>query len=82
MALIVPFPLARRRRYIQRQAEVIAGMKSEPGDRYLQRQLEQQSGVLERRGIARGPIEREIKSLERAIRNALWAAVLKPGDHA
>lgn len=82
MAHVVPFPLARRQRYVQRQAEVIAGMKREPGDRYLQRQLEQQSDVLQRRGIAADLIKHETGALERAIRNALWEAVLKPGDHA
>ena len=36
---LVPFPLARRRAFIERHARVIATMRPEPGERYLDRQL-------------------------------------------
>jgi hypothetical protein len=57
-------------------------MNAEAGERYLYRQLAQQWDVMERRGIACSVIEREIEALGRAIRSALWNAVLRPGDRA
>ena len=36
---LVPFPLARRRAFIERHARVIATMRPEPGERYLDRHL-------------------------------------------
>jgi hypothetical protein len=40
VADIVPFPLARRRASIERHARVMATMRPEPGERYLDRQLQ------------------------------------------
>src|SRR3954447_17244461 len=37
---IIPFPLARRRAFIDRHARLIATMKPEAGERYLDRQLQ------------------------------------------
>lgn len=79
MAEILPFPLARRRGFIERHARLIAGMNAEAGERHLIRQLEIQFDTLERKGIDCDVIEREVLALRSAIRNALWSAVLTPG---
>lgn len=78
-AEVVPFPLARRRSFIERHARIIAGMRREAGERYLQRQLLIQFDTLERKGVDCGVIEREVQALQSAIRAALWKAVLTPG---
>jgi hypothetical protein len=79
-ATILAFPLACRRRYVRRQAEVIANLKPIAGENYLSRQLTTQWDALERRGVACVQIEREIKALEQAIRAELWRAILTPGQ--
>jgi hypothetical protein len=75
-AEIVPFPLARRRSFVDRHARIIAGMRADAGERYLQRQLLIQFDTLERKGVACDVIERECLSLASAIRAAIWKAVL------
>lgn len=77
-AEIIPYPLARRRAFVDRHARIIAGMRPEAGERHLQRQLLIQFDTLERKGVACDVIEREVLSLGSAIRAALWNAVLTP----
>jgi hypothetical protein len=75
-AEIVPFPLARRRSFVERHARIIAGMRADAGERYLQRQLLIQFDTLERKGVACDVIERECLALASAIRAAIWKAIL------
>jgi hypothetical protein len=77
--VIVPFPLASRRAFVERHARLIAAMNADAGERHLVRQLRFQMENLQRRGIAGEVIEREVASLDAAIRAALWRAVLTPG---
>jgi hypothetical protein len=78
MAEIVPFPLIRRKAFIERHARLIAGMGAEAGERHLRRQLLIQFDALERKGVACETIEREVLTLGSAIRAALWKAILTP----
>lgn len=78
-ARIFAFPPSRRQAYIRRQARMIASMNAASGERYLSRQLDQQRGILISRGVAPQTVKREISALERAIRAAMWGAVLTPG---
>ncbi|WP_283806088.1 DUF6074 family protein [Bradyrhizobium sp. LTSP849] len=78
-ARIFAFPPSRRQDYIRRQARMIASMNAVSGERYLSRQIEQQRGIMIGRGIAPQTVQRELKALERAIRAAMWGAVLTPG---
>lgn len=73
---VVPFPLARRRAFIERHARLIATMRPELGERYLDRQLQIQFENLQRRGFDARIIEREVIALDAAIRAALCRAVL------
>jgi predicted GIY-YIG superfamily endonuclease len=67
-ATITPFPLVRRRAYISKQAEQMACMSDVSAARYLQHQLQVQREAMRRRGVADDLIERELKSMEGAIR--------------
>ena len=69
-ATLIPFPLSRRIAFVERQADIIAGMKQESAERHLARQLKVQREALERRGVAADCIEREIASLHQAIISA------------
>jgi hypothetical protein len=80
MATIVPFPLAHRRAFVERHARLIAAMKADAGERHLHRQLRIQFENLERKDIDRGVIEREVISLDAAIRAALWQTILAPAQ--
>jgi hypothetical protein len=77
---VVPFPLARRRAFIERHARLIATMRPDAGERHLDRQLRIQFENLQRRGFDAQTIEREVVALDAAIRAALWGAVLTPGQ--
>jgi hypothetical protein len=76
MAEVIPFPLAARRRFIDRQAAVALGMKAESGERHIVRTVEQQRDILLRKGAGQDAVARECASLEAAIRAALWKAVM------
>src|SRR5882672_11366129 len=77
---LVPFPIARRRAFIDRHARLIATMRPEVGERYLDRQLQVQFENLQRRGIDLEIINREIVAMDAAIRAALWRAVITRGN--
>jgi hypothetical protein len=74
-ASVVPFPLSRRVAFVERQADIIAGMTQESAERHLAHQLKVQRYALERRGVSPDRIEREIASLQRAIISASWEFV-------
>jgi hypothetical protein len=67
---------ARRRASIERHARVMATMRPEPGERYLDRQLQIQFENLQRRGFDARIIEREVIALDAAIRAALCRNIL------
>lgn len=82
MAQIVPFPLARRLDFVDRHARMIAGLSPEAGEGHLSRQLKIQRDTLARKGVAAGVIDVELKSLESAIRVALWRTIITPSGGA
>jgi hypothetical protein len=79
-AAIVPFPIARRRTYIVRQANHSLCLNPDAAARYLEHQLRVQGEAVRRRGIAEGLIAREPKMMEAAIRRELLQASLSTGD--
>lgn len=82
MAIIVPFPLARRLDFVERHARLMAGMRPVPAEGHLGRQLDIQREVLLRKQVPPAVVEQELRQLASAIRAALWKAVLTPGDRA
>jgi hypothetical protein len=82
VADIVPFPLARRRAFIDRHARLIAAMRPDAGQRHLERQLAFQFETLRRKNIDGGAIDREVSSLRAAIHAAIAHGMFKSGDFA
>ncbi|MGY8684568.1 DUF6074 family protein [Bradyrhizobium sp. UFLA05-153] len=71
-AVVLPFPLSRRLDFIQRQAEYALVLKPEKGEAHIQRQIQCQADALRRRGISEEVIQRELASMQAAIRTAMW----------
>ena len=76
---IIPFPLHRRRAFVQRHAARMAELPSKSAENHLRRQLDIQIETLTKRGIPPEVIAQEICMLETAIRAELWWAVMTPG---
>lgn len=82
-AVVVPFPFVRRISYIERHASHAAGMRADASERYLQRQYDYQAAAMFKRGVPLIVIDRELRSLDRAIRAAMWAVIFSaPGGAA
>jgi hypothetical protein len=71
MSRVVPFPLARRRAFIQRQAKRAAVLNAAACERHIARQIEIQRDTMLRKGIDEDLVRRELSRMESAIRNAL-----------
>lgn len=67
-ASVIPFPLARRRRLIRRQAAFFAGQSRRSAEGNLAHQLEIQRRTLLAKGVAAEQVEPEVRALELAIR--------------
>ena len=78
VALVIPFPQARRRRFISRNAARLAAAEPKTAEKLLFAILRQQSDVMARKSIAPAQIERECRSLEVEIRAQLWRQILTP----
>jgi hypothetical protein len=82
VANIVPFPLARRRAFVERHARLMAAMRPDAGERHLERQLAFQFETLRRKNIDVRAIDREVASLRSAIHAAIAHGMFKSGDFA
>jgi hypothetical protein len=81
MSKIVPFPQARRRRFVTRHAIRLTGLPHKTAEKLLCATLKQQAEVMTRKGIPTAVVEREGRNLENAIRAELWRQViLRPDD--
>jgi hypothetical protein len=75
-AIILPFPIARRRAFIQKQADHATCLNPDAAERYLEYQLQVQRDAMRRRGVAEDLVVRELKCMTVAIRNELLRASL------
>ena len=50
MAEMLPFPLARRRAFVCRHADIALSYDAEAGERHIQRQVKEQTATLTRKG--------------------------------
>jgi hypothetical protein len=66
-ATIVPFPAARRRAFIARQAEVVIGCKPRGAAQYVDRQVAIQADAWRRKGVDESLIQRECTAMRAAI---------------
>jgi hypothetical protein len=73
-AAVVPFPLARRRTMIDRQARYAAELNPDAAERHIQQQLKIQGDAMRRKGIDEDLIARELHCMETAIRALLLRA--------
>jgi len=70
------FPVAQRLDFVERIAAQMVARSATGGEQHLQLQLRRQGTVLRRKGIAEPIIKRELASLESAVRQAIWRAVI------
>jgi hypothetical protein len=70
-ATVYPFPLHRRRTFIERQANRAAELNPDAGERHILYQLEVQRAALRRKGVDESLIARELRCMEAAIRTSL-----------
>jgi hypothetical protein len=78
-AVVIPFPVARRRAYIARQASHAALMNPDAGTRYLEHQIEIQAQAMRRKGVSEDLIEREVRCMKSAIAAAFCPTCSSPG---
>jgi uncharacterized membrane protein YukC len=81
-AAILPFPVTRRRVFIERQAVRAAELDANAAESYINYQIQLQREAMQRRCIDADVIDNEMAAMERAIRNALWSRILAPGGGA
>jgi hypothetical protein len=79
---IVPFPAARRVGFIRNMAALMASYRPDAAERTLDVRLDQTRSAMLRRGLGADVVEREVRSLELAIRARLWTIVMQGGDVA
>lgn len=77
-AVILAFPTARRRGLVRALAEQMANRSADEAERHLRLQLHRQTLVLRRRQLADDVVERQVHTLEQAVRAELWRRVLMP----
>lgn len=68
MAQILAYPLARRRGLIRRQGARLASLPSREAEKHLAYLLKQQGDALRRRGLGAEEAERQVATLEAAVR--------------
>jgi hypothetical protein len=77
-AVLVPFPLVRRRALIERTAEQMLARPLELAEKHLAMQVRRQASAMRRKQIAEDVISRQVASFEAAVRGELWRLVLAP----
>lgn len=75
LTIVVPFPLVRRRAFINKIVKQVISRTPAAGGTHLLHQLRRQAQVLRRKGIPDLLIRRELHALDAAVRAELWRAV-------
>ena len=81
-ARLIVFPLVNRPRFIHRHAALAASMSPAACERHIARICANQADYYRRKGADAADVDRQVKSLEAALRVALWKYVLTPEDCA
>jgi hypothetical protein len=76
---VLPFPIARRSAFIQKQADHATCLRPDAAGRYIEYQLQVQRDAMRRRGVAEDLIARELKCMEAAISLELLRVSLSAG---
>lgn len=77
-AAILPFPIARRKYFIAKQASHAALINPDAGVRYLEHQLDVQAETMRRKGINEDLIQRELRCMRLALQAEFAGSVLQP----
>ena len=77
-ASVIPFPIARRRAFIRKQADHVALMNPDSGVRYLEHQLLVQADAMRRKGIDEDLVQRELRCMRRALQAEFNGHVVQP----
>lgn len=77
-AAILPFPLARRRDLVRKQAGLFARSAPRAAENLLGLALDTQRKALLRKGCDPAAAEAQVQALEGAIRAEVWRIVLTP----
>jgi hypothetical protein len=72
---VLPFPLARRRDLIWRQAQYASQLSREAAEGHIARQSKTQADVMRRKGVDEALIEHECRCFETAIRVAMCRSI-------
>ncbi len=75
-AKMIPFPIGRRRSFVERLAAQIAARPGHAGEAHLQQQLKRRGEVLRRKAMPESLIERELRALTATIRAELWRLLM------
>jgi uncharacterized membrane-anchored protein len=78
-AVIIPFPIIRRYKFVARQVSRVLELNPRTRERHIHLQLKIQAEAMRRKGIAPNLIVGELNSLEFVIRQALSRTLMKPG---
>jgi hypothetical protein len=70
-AVVVPFPFAKRRAYIRRQLDNVAGYRPEAARRYLDARIADRVRLLRRAGVAEHLIAADIAPVAQMFRDRL-----------
>jgi hypothetical protein len=82
-AASVPFPVARRRRFIVKTVARLASLPSGvTAEKTLVATLNRQAANMARKGVAPEAVERERRVLEAVLRAELWKCILLPDGAA
>ena len=79
-AVVLAFPAARRRDLVHSIARRALSLRERVGEEHVARSIKLQADVLRRKGVSEPDIEREMKSLEAAVRTVMWEAVMRPRE--
>jgi hypothetical protein len=79
---VLPFPLARRRSLVARCAARMLSLSPAAAERHLEDLLRTQANAMRRRRIDETLVRAELRSLQSAVRAALWQRVFAPGGAA
>lgn len=82
MAEVLPFPISKRRPFIEKQARWFAEQQHETAERQLAAQLNLQRQTMLKRGVASDLVDAEIVAAEGAIRATVWRILLLDGGVA
>lgn len=64
--------------YIRRHVEFVVGLDAERGEQHVQRNLDAIRRRLDEMGVGKRDADREVRSIEGAVRAAIWRQVLLP----